>query len=83
MIYLDNSATTQPAAEVLDVYLKVAKDYFGNPSSLHTLGMEQKLCYSKRANELLSSLVRPQRKLFLLQAVLKGIIWRSKGPLMP
>ncbi|WZX99468.1 cysteine desulfurase family protein [Bacillus sp. FSL W7-1360] len=40
MIYLDNSATTRPYEEVLSLYTKIAREYFGNPSSLHTLGME-------------------------------------------
>ncbi|MED1600255.1 cysteine desulfurase family protein [Alkalihalophilus marmarensis] len=40
MIYLDNSATTRPHQDVLETYTKVSYDYFGNPSSLHTLGME-------------------------------------------
>ncbi|MFB4210639.1 cysteine desulfurase family protein [Shouchella sp. JSM 1781072] len=40
MIYLDNSATTRPYKEVLDLYTKISYDYFGNPSSLHSLGME-------------------------------------------
>jgi cysteine desulfurase len=38
MIYLDNSATTKPFKEVLDSYIKVTTDYFGNPSSLHQIG---------------------------------------------
>ena len=38
MIYLDNSATTKPYEEVLDAFLKVSRDYFGNPSSLHSIG---------------------------------------------
>ncbi|QOR65848.1 cysteine desulfurase [Cytobacillus suaedae] len=38
MIYLDNSATTLPYDEVLDVFMKVSKEYFGNPSSIHRLG---------------------------------------------
>ncbi len=38
MIYFDNSATTKPYSKVLDAYLTVSRDYFGNPSSLHTLG---------------------------------------------
>ncbi|UII55189.1 cysteine desulfurase [Cytobacillus spongiae] len=38
MIYFDNSATTKPYTEVLDSFLKVASDYFGNPSSLHEIG---------------------------------------------
>ncbi|MEH7108205.1 MULTISPECIES: cysteine desulfurase family protein [Bacillaceae] len=38
MIYFDNSATTKPYKEVLDSYLTVSYDYFGNPSSLHSFG---------------------------------------------
>ncbi|WP_096152945.1 MULTISPECIES: cysteine desulfurase family protein [Bacillus] len=38
MIYLDNSATTKPYDEVLETYIKVSKDYFANPSSIHSLG---------------------------------------------
>lgn len=40
MMYLDNSATTKPFPEVLQSFSKVASDYFGNPSSLHGLGMQ-------------------------------------------
>ena len=38
MIYLDNSATTKPFPEVLNSFVKVSSDYFGNPSSLHNFG---------------------------------------------
>jgi cysteine desulfurase len=38
MIYLDNSATTKPYKEVLNSFVKVSEDYFGNPSSLHKIG---------------------------------------------
>jgi cysteine desulfurase len=38
MIYFDNSATTKPYPEVLNSFLKVSSEYFGNPSSLHGLG---------------------------------------------
>lgn len=47
MIYLDYSATTPVLPEVLDSYNKVTTDYFGNPNSLHNLGI--------KANELLES----------------------------
>lgn len=40
MIYLDNSATTAPNEEVLKTYLTVSKQFFGNASSLHRLGVE-------------------------------------------
>lgn len=40
MIYLDNSATTPPYPEVVDVVQKAMLSYFGNPSSLHQKGVE-------------------------------------------
>ncbi|GMB07327.1 cysteine desulfurase [Thermolongibacillus altinsuensis] len=40
MIYLDNSATTKVFPEALESFTAVATNYFGNPSSLHELGMQ-------------------------------------------
>ena len=40
MIYLDNSATTRQYDEVTELMYRMAKEQFGNPSSLHTLGFE-------------------------------------------
>jgi cysteine desulfurase len=37
-IYLDNNATTPLAPEVLDEMLPYLKEYYGNPSSMHTFG---------------------------------------------
>ena len=42
MIYLDYSATTPMRFEVLDTYNKTSKDFFGNPNSLHELGVKAK-----------------------------------------
>lgn len=38
MIYFDFAATTPLDPEAAEVYLKVATDYYGNPSSLHDIG---------------------------------------------
>lgn len=46
-IYFDNSATTKPYNEVIDIVCKSMKEYYGNPSSLHKLGIK---C-EKRLNE--------------------------------
>lgn len=40
MVYLDYSATTPVLPEVLDSYNKVTEEYFGNPNSLHNLGIK-------------------------------------------
>ena len=42
MIYLDYSATTPVNENVLDTYVKVTKEYIGNPNSLHELGVNAK-----------------------------------------
>jgi len=50
-IYLDNSATTMPYEEVIEEVCSTMRNYYGNPSSAHSLGFkaEQKLRES-RAN---------------------------------
>lgn len=42
MIYLDYSATTPVLPEILDSYLKVSNEYWGNPNSLHSLGTKSR-----------------------------------------
>lgn len=38
-VYLDNSATTRQYDEVTDIMADAMRNYFGNPSSLHSLGL--------------------------------------------
>ena len=56
MIYLDNSATTKPYDEVLETYIKVNKELFGNPSSLHNFGGKAEQLIS-RAREQIAGLI--------------------------
>lgn len=49
MIYFDNSATTKPYKEALSTYVKVNEQFFGNPSSLHHLGLQaERLLFESR-----------------------------------
>lgn len=41
-IYADNAATTRQSAKVTAKMIEVAEKYYGNPSSLHTVGQEAK-----------------------------------------
>lgn len=48
-IYLDNSATTRQYDEVTELIWDISKNTYGNPSSLHTMGIEaEKLVNSAR-----------------------------------
>lgn len=49
MIYFDNSATTKPYPEVLESFIKVSSEFYGNPSSLHAMGGHaEKLLFQAR-----------------------------------
>lgn len=60
MIYLDNSATTKPYKEVLESYVTVSSEYFGNPSSLHRMGIQ--------AEKLLTQAREQVAKLFMVKS---------------
>jgi cysteine desulfurase len=47
MIYLDNSATTNPEPDVIKSFEKVSASYFANPSSIHSLGGQVEKLYMK------------------------------------
>jgi cysteine desulfurase len=51
MIYLDNNATTRVAPEVLDAMHPYLGQFFGNPSSAHTLGREMKRAIDQSREE--------------------------------
>ncbi|KMJ57049.1 cysteine desulfurase [Bacillus sp. LL01] len=61
MIYLDNSATTKPYKEALDSFLTVSSDYYGNPSSIHSLGGEAEMLLH-RSRETIASLLNVHHK---------------------
>lgn len=56
MIYLDNAATTKVNAEVLDTFQKVQENFFGNPHSLHTLGIKAESLLEQSRSQILSLL---------------------------
>jgi cysteine desulfurase len=65
MIYFDNSATTKPYKEVLDTYITVSDQFFGNPSSIHKLGGRSEQLLSKARNQIAELLsVQPSEIIF-------------------
>ncbi|MEG0451140.1 MAG: aminotransferase class V-fold PLP-dependent enzyme, partial [Lysinibacillus sp.] len=69
MIYLDNSATTKPYAEVMQTFMAVNEQYYGNPASIHAMGVD--------ANNLLT---RAREQLAdLLQTEANNVLFTSGG----
>ncbi|RFU69767.1 cysteine desulfurase family protein [Bacillus sp. V59.32b] len=52
MIYFDNSATTKPYPEVIDSFVKVSSEFFGNPSSLHGIGAQAEKLLSQARSQI-------------------------------
>ncbi len=69
MIYLDNSATTQPAEEVWTSFEKVSRTLYANPASIHAFGV--------KADQLLQS--ARQQIASLVQSEEDSIIFTSGG----
>jgi len=59
--YLDNAATTLAFPEVREIVAKVMEKDFGNPSSMHTKGMEAEQ-YIKEAKEIIAGTLKCQPK---------------------
>lgn len=56
MIYLDNAATTKPCAEAVRAAAECAEMCFGNPSSLHKMGIEAEKALLKTKSVILQRL---------------------------
>lgn len=69
MIYLDNGATTQPLPIVAKKMMEVMQEYYGNPSSYHTMGLTAEK-YIKEASDFFSK---------ALQCAPDEIIYTSGG----
>ena len=66
IIYLDNSATTKPCKKSCEYMNNALQNSWGNPSSLHTLGMEAEITLSS-ARETLAKFIkaRPDEIVFM------------------
>lgn len=65
MVYLDYSATTPVNKEVLESFNKASLDFFGNPNSLHKLGMQSKKLIDDATEQISSILnVKPSEIIY-------------------
>ncbi|MGD8192245.1 cysteine desulfurase family protein [Brevibacillus ginsengisoli] len=86
MIYLDNSATTKPHPQVVDVMTKAMQQYYGNPSSLHHKGVEAENVLKQARSLAAQSLhVKPSEIIFTSggtesnNLAIKGIAFQYQG----
>jgi len=79
MIYFDNSATTKPKKAVLDTFYKVAEDYFGNPSSVHHLGLQGENLLSQARNQIATLLKADEREIIFTSGGTEGNNFIIKG----
>lgn len=86
MIYIDNSATTKPFSEVLESYTTVSQKYFGNPSSIHRIGMEAEKLLIQAREQIAELLEVNNNEIYFTSGgtegnntVLKGIARMFKG----
>lgn len=63
-VYLDNSATTKPYDEVVQYIYDVSKRFYGNPSSLHTKGIEAENLVKKARKQISDALKADAREIF-------------------
>ena len=56
LIYLDNAATTKTAQEVVDAMLPYFTEYYGNASSIYSLGAESKKAMTEAREEIAGSI---------------------------
>jgi len=88
MLYLDNASTTKPYKEVIEEVIKVMKFYWGNPSSLYSLGKDTKEIIDKARQNIAKSINAKQDEIIFTSGgsesnctVLQGFVnyWESRG----
>lgn len=79
MIYLDNSATTEPYREVVDAFVKVSRQFFGNPSSLHGIGLEAEKLLNESRRQLAELLGVKDKEIFFTSGGTEGNNTAIKG----
>ena len=72
-IYLDNCATTQPREEVVEAMIYALREEYGNPSSLHRLGLKAEKALEK-AREVIANLKVNKDEIFSHLVVQRAII---------
>ncbi|KFN91702.1 cysteine desulfurase [Tetragenococcus muriaticus 3MR10-3] len=79
MIYFDNSATTEIYPASLDTYVKTSKRVFGNPSSLHYLGVQANRLLEQARKQIADTLQVSNEEIAFTSGGTEGDNWILKG----
>ena len=79
MIYFDNAATTKIYDDALTSYVQVSQKFFGNPSSLHQLGVDAHQVLTKARAQVASSLSVQPEEIFFTSGGTESNNWAIKG----
>lgn len=63
VIYLDNAATTKPCKEAVDAVIN-GLEHYGNPSSLHSLGLEAENLVNKQREIIAAAIGAKEKEIF-------------------
>ena len=79
MIYFDNAATTSVAPQVLATYTEVVNRIWGNPSSLHQLGMQATRILEASRKQIAELLGKQAGEIFFTSGGTEADNWAIKG----
>ena len=79
MIYFDNAATTKIYDDALTSYVQVSQKFFGNPSSLHQLGVDAYQVLTKARLQVASLLSVQPEEIFFTSGGTESNNWAIKG----
>ena len=79
MIYFDNAATTKIYDDALTSYVQVSQKFFGNPSSLHQLGVDAFQVLTKARAQVASLLSVQPEEIFFTSGGTESNNWAIKG----
>lgn len=78
-VYLDNASTTSLSKEVLDVMMPYFKDQYGNPSSLHDLGINNRKAINQSRIRIAELLNCKKNEVHFTSCGTESINWALKG----
>jgi len=78
-VYLDYSATTPVKPEVLDAMMPYLKDFYGNPSSLHSYGRENKKAMDTARDQVAKTFNAKPEEIFFTGGGSESDNWAIKG----